>query len=444
MKLLDYHRAFLENTVNLNATRLSLLESRVESIYVSVANDDYLGPSVVDYIKQGSWAHRTIIRPVGNREFDADILLLLEESPEWVDDKKRYITETLRALQRSAYSGMVEKHTRCVRVTYADECHVDVVPYVELDDGRGVIVNSASNEFESSNPAGFADWMKEKDDLASGNLRKAIRLLKYLRDFKGTFAVPSVILTTILGERVVAWDAEDRYPDVPTTLKNLLSDLDDWLQARPTLPTIVDPSCPDVAFNHRWDQDRYGNFRNRIHTYSAWVDDAFEEPNRDASLEKWQRIFGAGFKAPDTASAGVEVEAPRKPVRYSRAPQEQMIHERGFELNLTHTATIDSRVMRLPGFRHGSLRAIGSVDKGRWLEFRASTDVPPPYAILWKVRNFGEEAIAAAQLRGTIEDGDSPHTKKERTLYRGTHWIECYVVKDRVVRATQRHLVRIR
>ena len=45
--------------------------------------------------------------------------------------------------------------------------------------------------------------MKEKDGLTGGNLRKVIRLLKYLRDYKTTFSVPSVILTTLVGERVL-------------------------------------------------------------------------------------------------------------------------------------------------------------------------------------------------------------------------------------------------
>ena len=343
MKLIDYHRSFLVNTVNLNQTRLDLLQSRVESIYVAAAMDPILGPFVEEYVPQGSWAHGTIIRPVGNREFDADILLKITERPEWAGDKKKYVTETLAAFDRAAYAGKTEKHTRCVRIIYADDCHVDIVPYGELEDGRQVIIDTKANEFESSNPQGFTDWMKEKDDLTGGNLRKVIRLLKHLRDYKTTFSVPSVILTTLVGERVLVWNAEGRYPDVPTALKNILADLDSWLQMYETMPSIADPSCPDVNFDHRWDQARYTTFRKKIHDYSAWVTEAYDEPVKDKSVGLWQKVFGPDFKAPAAAAALPTVTKSASLVPYVRAPKEQFIEDRGFGYNLTHKATITPR-----------------------------------------------------------------------------------------------------
>ena len=49
---------------------------------------------------------------------------------------------------------------------------------------------------------GFTKWMLDRDRVAGGNLRTTLRLLKYMRDFKGTFDVPSVILTVLVGGRV--------------------------------------------------------------------------------------------------------------------------------------------------------------------------------------------------------------------------------------------------
>ena len=114
------------------------------------------------------------------------------------------------------------------------------MPYLILADGREVIVNSRESTFEETNPQGFTDWMKERDDLAQGDLRKVIRLMKHLRDYKG-IAVPSVILTTLLGERVQDWDAINRYSDVPTTLLNVVTDLNSWLSWQVTMPTLTTP-----------------------------------------------------------------------------------------------------------------------------------------------------------------------------------------------------------
>ena len=66
------------------------------------------------------------------------------------------------------------------------------------------------------------------------------------------------------------------------------------------MPQIEDPSCPGLSFNHRWDEDRYQNFRTQIKKYQGWVKEAYDEPSPALSLIAWQRIFGPDFKAPTT------------------------------------------------------------------------------------------------------------------------------------------------
>jgi hypothetical protein len=78
------------------------------------------------------------------------------------------------------------------------------------------------------------------------------------------------------------------------------------------------------------------------------------------------------------------------------------------------------------------------------LRFGVTTDVPAPYDLYWKVRNFGPDAEAASDLRGQLRPGshaDRVHT--ERTKYRGRHYIECYIVKGGKVLASDRHSVTI-
>jgi Adenylyl/Guanylyl and SMODS C-terminal sensor domain/Second Messenger Oligonucleotide or Dinucleotide Synthetase domain len=443
VKLIEYHKAFLTNTVDLNQTRLDLLAARVDSIYAALGLDETLGPIIEDVIPQGSWAHRTIIKPLAGREYDADVLLQLTEQASWSDDPRKYIDQTEAALLRSRdYSDKTEKHTRCVRVIYADDCHVDVVPHLVLTDDRGVIVNRTDNVFEDSDPAGFTDWMKDKDDLANRNLRKVIRLLKYLRDFKGTFSVPSVILTTLVGERIQAFDTASRYSDIPTALRNVLADLDGWLQLNPIMPTIEDPSCPGVSFNHRWDEARYATFRTKIHDYSAWVSSAYDEPDRATSLALWQKVFGPDFKAPVTALSESLAKSAAAPA-VAPGPREQFIEDR-FPIRPRYVATIDARVRFRAGFRSGPLRDMGTVGLGRSLAFALRTDTPRPYELFWKVRNLGQEAADAQALRGEITADDGDNRRTESTAYRGDHYVEAYVVKGGAVVASDHHRVRIR
>jgi hypothetical protein len=72
-----------------------------------------------------------------------------------------------RVTRSSVYKEMVRKKNRCVRIGYANDCHIDVVPHLVLATGRQVIVNSEEDKFEDTNPQGFTAWMKEKDDLTN-------------------------------------------------------------------------------------------------------------------------------------------------------------------------------------------------------------------------------------------------------------------------------------
>ena len=173
--------------------------------------------------------------------------------------------------------------------------------------------------------------MREKDQIAGGNLRRVIRLMKYLRDHKNSFTgTRSVILTTLLGEQVSEvkqlFDT-GYYNSTPTALLHIVSDLDAWLQARPIKPSVPDPSGSGVTFDHRWDQATYAYFRDRIHAHAAQMQDAYDEPDKDASVAKWQAVFGDGFTAPapkrSSGRFGTAAGAPRSRPGGQAAPGDQ-------------------------------------------------------------------------------------------------------------------------
>lgn len=309
MKLVNHFDNFLKETVNLRQSRLDLLDSRVNSIYAALKADADLNDRIVKKIPQGSWAQKTIIDPVNGNAFDADFMLQLKEESDWADDVKQYSNAVYDAIHKnSTYKDMPHgRKCRCVYIEYANSAmHVDVVPYVVLSDGRKVIVNRDDNKWEDTDPEGFTDWMKTKDGITGGNLRKVIRLVKYLRDHKNSFTgTRSILITTLLGEQVAEWrKAFDTgyYADVPTALVHIVKDLDGWLQARPFKPSIADPSGSGTTFDHRWTQATYSYFRQRIHAHAAEIEDAYNETDKDESVKKWQTLFGDKFTAPTTST----------------------------------------------------------------------------------------------------------------------------------------------
>ncbi len=456
MKFVDDFESFLREEVNLNKGRLETLQERVSAIEGFLEGESTFGPILLELIPAGSWAHRTIIKPVSENDgFDADVLLYVVEQTEW--EPKDYVGKLYTAFRGSGtYRDLAHRKTRCVRIDYAGEFHIDVVPYLDQG-GLHYITNRLEPEdtgrLEGSNPEAFTAWVDERQRATNGSFIKVVRLLKYLRDFKGTFSCKSIILTTLLGDQVneiEAMLAPDRYKDVPSTLTTLLDKLANSLPL--SMPAVMDPAGTGENFTDRYKSDwNYENFRRQIKHYAAKVNEAYEEPDREESIKAWQAVFGDEFKPGSLAK--VAAISPRS----ASVPWEgEMFIDRApygipIRLNPDYTLKISGRctglnsgtIKRRRGFRQYNLSDHGyQVAKQRSLLFKiARTNVPSLYDVYWKVRNGGDEAHRLGAQRGEITADKGTHTRSETTSYRGTHYVECYIVKNGVVVAKDRQNV---
>ena len=313
MQHIEYFKTFLKDVVNIDDTRLNKLKSRVDAVYKALKADPVVGPLISGRSPQGSWAQRTIIKPKPKGEYDADFLLVMRERPDW--EPKDYSNAVYNALSRHpTYSKQVHgRKCRCVWLKYAPEngvgCHLDIVPLVTLATGRRVIVNRDNNTWEpaygSTNPQGLTDWVKRRDQLTGRQFRRVVRLMKYLRNERGSFdGVKSVILTTVLGLQVTEASAltPDKYANTPTALVNMVEDLDRWLQDHPCMPSLANPAGDGTNFDHRWTEVTYTNFRDRIHSIAVAMRAAYDEPDAAKSTKAWSELFGDKFNPPPSRS----------------------------------------------------------------------------------------------------------------------------------------------
>ena len=290
MKRGEDFNEFLANQVNINQSRLDKLNDHV------VAVTTHLSRHLLSFEKierQGSYALRTIIKPVGNREYDADILLFMKNQR----DKKPtdYINDAYNCLrQNKTYVDMVRRKTRCVMVDYARDFHLDVVPCVEIN-GRRYICNNKTNQFEVTDGTGYRDWFNEKTRITNGNLKRITRLLKFMRNHKGNFTAPSILLTTLIGVSVADSEGDANYKNVPDTLKTVCNRISAFLQANPFMPEIHNPVLYAETFTRHWNQDKYRNFRDKFKIYTDQVNDAFNETHPQKSVQKWRELFGDNF-----------------------------------------------------------------------------------------------------------------------------------------------------
>ena len=292
---------FLRDEVNLNQSRLDRLETSVGAV------NDYLKNNLTGYQKmerQGSYALGTLIKPVDdNDEYDADIQIVMNPNAKWA--AKDYVLEINRTLAKNkTYADKLRFRTRCVTIDYAGDFHLDVVPRVTKG-GKHYVCNRHENKFEETDGNGYREWFNEKNRITGGNLKRVVRLLKYLRDHKNSFTAKSILLTTLAGNTIKASDeGTTAVSTVADTLETILSRMDSYLQQHPNMPTIKNPVLPTEDFNRHWDQRRYANFRTRVQSYAQTAKQAKAGPSAEKAIKLWQELFGDKFGKSSSSGGG--------------------------------------------------------------------------------------------------------------------------------------------
>ncbi|MCK4344832.1 MAG: hypothetical protein KAX05_06045 [Bacteroidales bacterium] len=295
MKLTEYFDKFLKDTVNLNQSRLDKLQEKEKIIRNFIKDSDIFKDLYKNMVEQGSYAQKTIIKPAkNNQEFDADFLLVLKENDEW--EAKDYVNELYNIFKNNGnYENIVRRKKRCVVIDYSGDFHIDIVPCIEKNSNY-YVCNRNSNNFEKDNPIAYKDWLMQKHKTANYHLVKSIRLFKYLRNIKTDFSIKSILLNTLLGNRIKTLENTSDFSDIPTTFYTLFDRLNEYLQNNKTMPVILNPVLSEEDLTDRnWDDDKYKNFREKISMYFEKVKDAYKETNKDESIKKWQKVFGDEF-----------------------------------------------------------------------------------------------------------------------------------------------------
>lgn len=463
MKHVGLFKAFLSDVVDLNSNRLSLLDDSVEAIKTFLRGSDW-EPTLKGFQSQGSWAHKTIIMPIAGGAFDADILACVGEVEGW--EAKDYIN-TLRAVFKGSatYTDKVISSSHCITITYAGERKIDVAPLVVNREWVGTteVCNRLSNEFEASAPKAYTDWFNQQNGYSGSNsFRKVTRLLKYLRGIKKTFKCPSVLLTTLLGDRI--WWADKgtlAFEDTPSALQTVLGRLDDHLQQNEAKPEVPNPSMPNENFADLLTDDEYANFRTFVHKYRGWVDEAVAEEDFAKSISAWQRIFGEEFgkdavskttasleEAQSTVSALLSSTATHAdnlvtavmnfgtqvlPGWFYRPPYlHQPTWERANDESVEVYITANYQAYR----KASESRPIESGDTlpphgGIWLEARIWGGGPmgDAYRVEWRVTNTGALALSKQAGRGDFYSPSTGNRRWEDLAYHGVHFVEAFVIR---------------
>lgn len=243
-----------------------------------------------------------------------------------------------------------------------------------------------------------------------------------------------------LGERVSSVDAQNTsdFGDVPTALRTIVARLDDSLQIRVSKPVIVNPVLASEFMSDLWTDEQYANFRNKVHQYREWIDDAYTEKDWDESIGKWRRVFGDDFAEGVTVAKATSVtEAARTFVmgamQDTLAASQDLVtlfgrfgtralppgfdslpHKQRPPWRPANGTNVPVQVVASLHREKGEAKerditsGAGPLPKKQWLRFEAK---PSPvfqlgaaHDVRWRVTNTDREAMAANCLRGGFED----------------------------------------
>lgn len=454
------------------------LRERAISEYEAVGTylDEYFqtrGRSGCEVYPQGSFRLGTVIRPVGGGDYDIDLVCRRNLAPASTTKEglKAEVGEGLEAYLGQASDGPdLEEHSRCWTLDYELQFHMDVLPSIPDPEGSPnaiLLTDRDLTRWLHSNPIDYAAWFRRRmaeellelrklaaqrvnarvedipEDEVPTTLQRAVQFLKRHRDVyflarNDELKPPSILITTL------AAHAYGREGDLFDVLAGIASRMGDFVEDRGGRRWVQNPVEPDENFADKWAEDHrlepaFWAWLTQLRKDIEDLDTGPDDPASAGSLERMQRVLGADVVAktvgPTTKTTRIgSLPAP------TPDPGEEFIEDR-FPLNLTDDVRVICRVSRKPGFRDGLLSNMGyRIGVGRSLNFQVvSCTVPEPFDVRWKIKNTGSEAARVGQLRGEIRQDNGSRTHHESTLYRGEHYVECYVIRDGVVRARARH-----
>lgn len=299
----------MAESLQLDDTRRARMESAYKSIHQYVLEDPLFFKELVsEAYSQGSVRTGTTNKPYKGNEFDLDTVIQLKclanrYSPDVI---RKELERRLRE-PSSRWKDNLEPKSRCLRIHYENDFHVDVLAASQMSDSCKntiVLLNKENKQICTSNPRGHADWFTYKANLVTESLleradkqfrasaslerlpsenfirkkplQRSVQLLKRYRDIffsnDDTYATSSVILTTIAAQY---YNGEQSiYQAMNGIVNRIVNDADRFVGVYGGRIKVLNPVNNNEDFTSKWDtepQYYYWFLRFARHLKAEWV-----------------------------------------------------------------------------------------------------------------------------------------------------------------------------
>lgn len=141
-----------------------LATERYETIINVLKKDPVFRNVELNIYPHGSFRLKTTVKPLTGEEFDLDFVAELPIDSDMMP--KELYTHIIRILRNDKdHKDQIEPKTRCVRVNYANDFHMDIMPGKLIDINTNEIIvpdRDLKSWYHHSNPKGFADWFEKQ------------------------------------------------------------------------------------------------------------------------------------------------------------------------------------------------------------------------------------------------------------------------------------------
>lgn len=378
---------------------------------------------------QGSMAMHTITQN-DKRDYDIDVGIVFEEDN--LNDLGPLSTRNMVAnsLERKTkqFAENPEVKTSCVRLKYSSTgYHVDFAVfkrYKEVPSDEEYSYKHSGSTWSVRHIKELELWFSEKIKDKGDELRKVIRLSKmFCKSRESWKNMPSGLVQTVVCEENLAENYSRLDETFYYTMKNIVNRLNSSLEVY----APVDNGRPLV--NREIDYQRMKNWKNKLESQLSTLEILFDDDcTYENAITAWGNFFEHSYFG--------ELRNVVKQQKFTDT--EEFIGDL-YPILEQYDVTIDCKVsgngFSLMTLQRYMEKFAPRIDKFIPPKFKIkcsiqSTNCPSYDKVLWKVLNVGPEAERRNNIRGQIKDRGKQIT--EDTLFRGEHYIECYLIKDSV------------
>ena len=365
---------------------------------------------------QGSYKFGTQVRGARlDDEFDIDLGVYYR----WAgasDDGNHRPKELKELVQQALGSyqadGVIDVVTppkdRCCRIRFVGNFHIDVPAY-HLDPSRDQRQLATQDDaWEDSDPKALYLWFRVSfENPLRAKVRREIRYFKIWASLKfkeGEGRPSSTLITVLVTEAFAQID-----PDLPDdeTIAALLDTIIERLQLDRSVPNPVEAQENLAA---RLSDAEFDTLLLRLKEFQVSSHEALGSDDLLNAADKWSEPFEYYFALPDPEEL------------------EQDTLRKNAMLPITRVTPEIAVEAVSPGSNKRWLgnNEIGPIPKECDIYFRITNPevLPPDHAVNWMVRNEGDEAEYVNDLGHRAGMGLSA---KERSAYRGSHYMDCIV-----------------